>query len=138
MVLFGVEEFEEGICWIATEVGTELINLIKHEDRIEARSIFHTLDDPPGHRSNIGAAMSPNLRLITDTSQAYPYKGASHRLGNTLTEARLTNPGWADEAEDRDTLVGARKLAHRNKLQDAILHPGEAIVVLLQDLLCTT
>ena len=54
-----------------------------------------------------------------------------------LADGGLAHAGRADEAEDR-ALHLPGQLAHRQELEDALLHLVEAVVVLVEDLLAAS
>ena len=50
----------------------KFINLIKKEDRVFDPNKFETLDDATRHRPNVGATMTPDIRLVTHPSKGNP------------------------------------------------------------------
>ena len=73
--------------------------------------------------------MPADLRLIVQATKAHPHELAAHRASNRLSERRLANPWRASEAEDW-ALHLRRKLAHREILDDALLHLLQAVVII--------
>src|SRR5437870_642599 len=68
-VLLGVKRFKERRGRITAEVGADLIDLIKHKDRIFRTCVFYTLNNPPRQCADIRAPVSPDFGLITYASQ---------------------------------------------------------------------
>ena len=72
--------------------------------------------------------MPSDLRFVVEAAEAHAHELATHRLRNGLTERRLSYARRPCEAEDR-TLDLRGKLAHREVLDDALLHLLQAIVI---------
>ena len=90
-----------------------------------------------GQRADVRAPVSADLRLVADAAERDPDELASERPGHRLAEARLADPGrtgqrqhgtGATTADRVQTTVGAA-VTHRQVLQDAVLHVGQAGVV---------
>src|SRR5438034_7272034 len=133
VVLLGVEHLEERRAWVAAEVRADLVDLVEHEDGVDLARGLHVLEDAAGQRTNVGASVAADLGLVTDATKRHADELAAHRASDGLAEARLAHAGRADEAEDRRAQVLA-ELAHRHVLDDPILHLGQAVVVLIEDL----
>ena len=58
-------------------------------------------DDRPRHRADVGAAVAADLGLVADAADRDALELAPEGAGDRLAEARLADPGRADEAEDR-------------------------------------
>ena len=91
-------------------------------------ALRHRLDDLAGHRADVGAAVTADLRLVAHAAEAHAHELAARRVGHRLAERGLADAGRPDEAEDRPLqLVGAR--LHREVLEDALLDLLEAVVL---------
>ena len=85
-VLLRVEHLKERRRRIAAEVRAELVDLIEHEDRILCSRLLDPLHNAPRERTNIGAAMPTNLRLVVQATKAHAHELATHRASDRLTE----------------------------------------------------
>ena len=75
--------------------------------------------------------MPADLRFVVESTEAHAHELATHRLRNGLTERRLPYARRPCEAEDR-TLHLRGELAHREVLNDALLHLLQAVVIVAQ------
>ena len=107
-VLFGVQDLQQSCRRIATIISPHFVDLIEQEKRVDALRLFHRLNDAAGHRTNIGAAMSANFRLIAHPTQRHAHKVAPGCFGDGLTERGFTHAWRPHEAQDGPTqLIGA-------------------------------
>ena len=72
--------------------------------------------------------MPADLRFVVESTEAHAHELPTHRLCNGLTERRLPDARRPCEAEDR-TLHLWGELAHREVLNDALLHLLQAVVI---------
>ena len=96
-------------------------------------------DDATGLRTDVGAAMAADLRLVAHAAEGDPHEAATEGAGDRLAERGLADAGRADEGEDgaglaargADLLDAAllAELAHGEQLHDPLLHLVEAGVV---------
>ena len=128
VVLGGVEHLEHRRGGVAAEVGAHLVDLVDHEDGVAGAGVAQGADDRPRHRADVGAAVAADLGLVANAADRDALELASQRPGDRAAEARLADPGRADEAEDRPRRVGLQ-LAHRQVLEDALLDLLEVVVV---------
>ena len=97
--------------------------------------LFQRLHDAARHRSDIGAAVSADLRFVAHAAERDAHELPLHRPRNRLAERRLAHAGRADEAQDRPFHV-ALELAHGQVLDDALLDLVEVVVILVEDAPC--
>ncbi|OPX68870.1 MAG: hypothetical protein A4E38_01678 [Methanoregulaceae archaeon PtaB.Bin108] len=76
--------------------------------------------------------MTPNLRLVTDSPEAYPHVFPAKGIGNALPKARLAGPGRAGEEKDRALLL-LFQLHDREVLDDPLLDFFKARMVGVKD-----
>ena len=74
----------------------ELIDLIQHENRISAAGLFDALNDIARQRADIGAPMTPDIRLVMDAAETLAHELAIHRSGDALAEGGLADSRRAD------------------------------------------
>src|SRR5207244_2517045 len=79
-----------------------------------------TLDDLPGQRTDVRAAVAADLRLVTHAAERDAMELAAERAGDRFAERRLADARRADEAENR-VLARRPDLLHREVLEDALL-----------------
>ena len=140
MVLRRVEHLEQGRGRISAPVGTDLVDLVEHDDRVHRPRIAERPNEPARKRPDVGAPVPANLGLVTDAPEGHADELAPGGAGDRLADRRLPRSGWADEREDRAgslVLLDATllaKLGHCDVLDDAVLDVVEACVVLVQHL----
>ena len=132
-VLLRVEHFEQRGGRIAAEIAAQLVHFVQHEDRVVAARAAQRLDDLPGQRADIGAAMAADLRLVVHAAHGDARELAAQRARDRSPERRLAHAGRPDEAQDR-SLQHRPQLQHGQIIQNAILHLFQVVVVLVQDL----
>ena len=131
-VLLGVEDLEECGGGVAAEVRPQLVHLVQHEDRVAAAGPPEPLDDLTRKGADVGAAVTADLRLVPDAAERQSMERSSHGARDRLAERSLAGAGRADEAQDRSPGVGLEP-AHRQVLEDAVLHQLEVVVIRVQD-----
>ena len=128
--------------------GRELVDLVEQHDRVHRAGLGDRLDDAPGLRPDVRAAVAADLRLVADPAEGHADELAAHRPSDRLAERGLADARRPDEGDDRASatpggdplgvLVDAAlvtQLAHGEELDDARLDIGEAVVVLVEDAL---
>src|SRR5207342_711603 len=58
-------------------------------------------DEPARQGADVGAAVTADLRLVTDAAEGHADKLASERTCDRLADRGLAGPGRADEGQDR-------------------------------------
>src|SRR5690606_26749875 len=121
---------------------------VEHEDRIGDAHPPNRLDDPPGHRADVGATVSADLAFVVDPAEAHPREAAAEGAGDGLAERGLARPRRPDEAEERlppelSAEAGLLRAVHaalapelldRQMIDAALLGLVEVVVVLVQRL----
>ena len=133
VVLLGVEHLEQRRARVAAEVVPDLVDLIHHEDGVDRVRLLHALDDLAGQGADVRAAVTADGGLVVHAAERHAHELAAERAGDAAPERRLADAGGAEQAEDGALLV-LLELAHREKLEDALLDLLEAVVVLVEDL----
>src|SRR5438445_12898503 len=100
-VLLRVEDLEQRRRWVAAPIGSHLVDLVEHEDRVARAGHFHLLENPARHGADVGPAMSTDLGLVVDATEREPDELAPQRPRNRLAEAGLADAGRPNDAEDR-------------------------------------
>src|SRR5579863_6176004 len=93
VILFWIEHFQQRGGGISTEVHSDLVDLVHHEDGIVGTGLPDPLDDPAGERSDIGPAVAPDLGLVADSPKRDPDKLSAERARNRFSEGSLPHPG---------------------------------------------
>ena len=148
VVLRRVQDLEQRRGRIAAPVGPDLVDLVEHEHGILLLGAPQPLDDAPGERADVGAAMAADLRLVAHAAQRHAHELPAQRARDTLAQAGLAHARRPHEAQDRlarravarhARRLGAAaallaELAHGEVFQDAVLDLVEIEVVLVQHL----
>ena len=132
-VLLGVEHLEQRGRRVAAEVGAELVDLVEHEHRVLGADPAHALDDAARERADVRAAVAADLGLVAHAAERDADELAPERARDRLAERRLADARRPGQAEDRP-LLPRRELAHRQVLEDALLHLLQIVVVGVEDL----
>ena len=69
VVLFRIENFEQGGAWVAAKVCAELVDFVEQQHRIHGSRFLHHLNDLAGQSANVRAAMTANLSFVTHAAQ---------------------------------------------------------------------
>ena len=128
VVLLRIEHLEQRRRRIAAEIGAELVDLVEDEHRVLRLGPAQPLDDLPGQRADVGAAVAADFRLVAHAAERHAHELAAERLGDRARQRGLADAGRADEAEDRPLHVRVQ-LADGQVLEDAVLRLLEAGVV---------
>ena len=132
VVLSRVEHLEQGARGIAAEVRAELVDFVEHDDRVARAAAAQFLDEPAGHRSDVGAAMPANLRFVAHAAEAHARELAAKRVGDGLAEAGLADAGRSEKAEDRTAALGIQ-FAHREIFDETAFNLLEIEVIAVED-----
>src|SRR5689334_6237538 len=133
-VLLWVEHLKQRAGRIATKVGTDLVNLVEHHDRIACAGSPQLLNNAARHRSDISAAMSANFGFVANSAQAHPNKLSLKRISHGLTQARFPDTGRSKQTENR-ALAKRVELAHSEIFNQPALYFDQVIMVAIENLL---
>src|SRR5690606_9203048 len=103
VVLRRVQDLEERRCRVALIADAELVDLIQQEDRVLRARLAQPLDDPARHRTDVGATVATDVRLVTRAAERDAHVLAPQRTGDRLRDRRLPHTRGADEEQDRTT-----------------------------------
>src|SRR5207248_930170 len=110
-------------------------------DRVHRARLADGPDDAAGQRADVGTPVPADLRLVPHAAERNPDELAVHGPRDRLAERRLADAGRADQgehgtgapaADDPEATVAA-PLAHRQVLDDPVLHVLQPGVVLVED-----
>ncbi len=150
VVLLGVEHLEQRRGRIALERDAELVHFVEQEHRVLGAGTLHSLDDAPGHGTDVRAPVAPDVRFVASAPERDAHVPAPHRAGDRLRDGCLADTRWSDEEQNlplgsavvfvadrtRDTLVGCphlEQLTHGEELEHAVLHILETVVVFVEN-----
>ena len=88
-VLFGVQGFQQGRRWVAAKIAPDLVDFVEHEDRILSLGPANTLNDLTRQRTDVGAAVSADFRLVVHAAQRQPDELAPQGARNRLAQRSL-------------------------------------------------
>ena len=133
--MFWVQDLEQGSCRIPSKISAYLVHLVHHKNGIFCACAPDFLDYPSRHGPNIGAPVTPYLRLVTNASKGKPDKFSTQGPCDRFSKRRLAHPRRPHKTEDR-ALDLAVEFSHCNELYDPFLYLFQVVVVLVQDLSC--
>jgi hypothetical protein len=126
---------EHGRRRVTAVIGAELVDLVEQQHRIRGTRLAHRLHDAAGHGADVGAAMAADLGLVAHAAERHAGERAVHGLRERATERALADARRSHQAQDRSLAARrAAQLAHREELEDALLHLVEIGVILLEHL----
>src|SRR5262245_61753884 len=127
-VLGRIENFQQRRSGVAAEVHSKLVYFVEHHHRVVDTRTPKRLNDAARHRADVGPPVPSTLSRVAHASKRHPFKLASHRSGDRLTEAGLADTGRSDEAQYR-RLGRWVQLYHRKVLEDALLYVLQIVVI---------
>ena len=133
VVLLGVQYLQQGARGIAVVGRVELVHLVQHHHRVRHAALVDAVHDAAGHGPDVRAAVAANVRLVMHAAEAHAHILAAQRAGDALADAGLAGARRPHEEQDRAGLL-LFQVHHGDLLDDAVLHLGEPVVVLVQDL----
>ena len=140
MVLGRIEHLEERRRRVPAPVGSDLVDLIEHHDRVLRPGVLQGAHDPPGQRTDIRPAVPADLGLVVHPAQRNADELPSEGARDRLAQRGLPDTGRADQCEDsagspsalfREPAVRP-ELADRQVLDDPVLHIAETLVILIE------
>ncbi len=84
MVLLWIKHLEQRGRGVSLVPYLQLVYLVEHEHRVRALGAHDALYDPAGHRADVCAPVSTNLRLVPHPSEAHPDKLSAESAGDAL------------------------------------------------------
>ena len=69
VVLFRIENFQQGRARVAAKIRAEFVDFIKQQHRIDGAGFLHHLNDLTRQRADVGAAMAADLGFVTHAAQ---------------------------------------------------------------------
>src|SRR5262249_36138712 len=69
-VLCGIEHLKQRRRRVTLDAASELVDFIEHQHAVAGAGLAQRLDDVPGQRADIGAAMAPDLGFVMHAAQA--------------------------------------------------------------------
>ena len=133
-VLLSVQHLQKSRKGISLMITADLVDLIQQDQRVADPGGSKRRHQPSRHGTHIGTSMPADLCLITHTAQTDTHiffvQCFCHGTGNT----RFSCTRRSHQTDDRAVAL-ARQVAHREKLQHALLDLFQAEMLFLQHLL---
>ena len=132
MVLLRIQHFQQRARRVATEIRSQLVDLIQQEQRVARAGLAQVLQHLARQSTDIGTAVPADLCLVTHAAQRHAHVLAAGGLGHGLAQRGLAHARGANQTQDR-RLHLVHALLHGKVFQDAVLDALQAVVVLVQD-----
>ncbi len=143
-VLGRVEHFQQRGAGVALHAAAELVDLVEQHHRVLGARRADALDDAPGHRADVGAAVATDVALVARAAQGDAHVLAAQALGDALSDRGLADTGRSGEDQDRPLVdLGGVDLAalgpllaqpaHGQELQHPVLHLFQPVVVVVEN-----
>jgi hypothetical protein len=100
VVLSRIEDLKKPTCRITLVRNTQLVDLIEEKDRILGARLLHSFDDSARHRPDIGAPVTPDVRLVTSAPQRDSHVLPPHGTGNRPRDRGLADSGRPGKEKD--------------------------------------
>ena len=97
-VLGWVEDFQQRTARVTAPVLADLVDFVKHEDRIACPRTLDRLDDTSWHGPDIRPAMPTDFRFVAHASEAHACELAPQGPRDALSQAGLADPRRSREA----------------------------------------
>src|SRR5437588_4568350 len=143
VILLRIQHFQQGGGRITTILRREFVDFVEKENRVFDAHSLHRLDNTPGQRADIGAAMSANLRLVVHTTKRNAGKLAPQCVGYRVPQGCFTDSRGTNEAKNLPLTLTFRmpaaigqplpQLAYRQEFNDALLDAFQSIMVHVED-----
>ena len=130
-VLFRVEHLQQSGCGIALIAGSDLVDLVQHDDRVLGAGFSQCADQLAGQRADVGAAVALDFGFIAHAAYRETMKLPAHGVGDGAPEGGLANARGADEEQDRAADVALHQ-TEAEKLQNAFLDVIEPVVASIE------
>ena len=133
-VLLPVQHLQQGRGRVAPVVVAQLVDLVQQDQGVAAARLADGVDDPAGHGPHIGLPVASDVRLVADAAQRDAGQLAVHGFRHGHGDGRLAHAGGAHQTQHL-ALQLRGQLLDGHKLQNALLHLVQTIVVPVQGLL---
>ena len=130
-VLLRVEHLQHRARRVAAEVGAHLVDLVDHQHRVARAGVAHRADDRARASRRCRCAGGRGSRTRRARRPRRCARRSARACPPPSGRARSCPRPAAHEAEDRRARVGLQ-LAHREELEDAVLHQLDVVVVAIE------
>ena len=120
VVLFRVENFEQGSARVAAKISAELVDFVEQQHRVHGAGFLHHLDDLAGQGANVRATMAANLGFVTHAAQRQANKLSAGGSRDGFAQTGLADSRRSDKAKNRSFRI-LYQLAHGEIFKNAIL-----------------
>jgi hypothetical protein len=110
---------------------TDLIDLVNEHKGVADPRALHALDELAGHGSDVRPSVPLDLRHVGQAADGEAVELSVQRVRDALADGRLAHARRAHHADDL-ALHRPLELAHRDELENALLHVAHAVVVRVQ------
>ena len=134
-VLLSVQDFQKRRTGVTPVVGAHFIDFVQKQHRVGGSGLGHSGHDPPGHGTDIGLPMAPDVRLVMDTAQGNTNHFPVHAPGNGIRNGGFAHTGRAHQAQDL-VLAFRGHFLDSHGLQNPLFHLFHAKMVFVKDFSC--
>src|SRR5260370_17582982 len=108
------------------------VELVRDEEGVPRLAALQRVDDAPGERAYVGAAVAADFRLVAHAAERDAREAAPQRFRDALAERGLPHARRAHEAEDAAARFPVQG-AHGEVFENALLHRLQVVVVAVED-----
>src|SRR5918993_3027083 len=99
-ILLGIEHLQHGGGGVAPVVGREFVDFVEEHDRVYSPGLLHGRNNTTRHGADVGAAVTPDFRLITHTTETDADEATPHCRRDRASEAGLGDARGTNQAEE--------------------------------------
>ena len=132
MVLLGIQDLQQCGAGVTPIVGSHFVNFVQQQHRVRGTCLGYGRHNSSGHGAHIGFAVTPDIRLIMDTTQRNPNHFPIQAPGDGIGDGSFAHTGRTHQAENLGRHMRSQ-LPDGNGFQDPLLYLFQAEVVMLQN-----
>ena len=137
MVLFGVENLEQGAGGVAAKIGRHFVDLVEKQHRVDGAGLAHHLDDLARKGTDISAPVATDFRLVSHSAKRKSDKLPTGCARDRPRERGLAGAGRAGKTQD---CAGRfpHQLTNGEEFENPVFDLFQPVVVVVQHLFSPT
>ena len=132
MILFRIENFQQGRGRITSKIFSDLIHFIQHQHGVFSFSPTEGLNKAAGHGPDVSSPVAAEFGFIVQPPETEPLEGSTESTGDGLAQAGFPDTGRSYQAENRS--FGRRiEFQDGQMLEDPFFDILNAVMIFIQD-----
>src|SRR5262249_35098807 len=133
-ILLRIKNLQQCGRGISTEIRTDLVDFIHHENRIVRTGLMDALNHASGHGADVRPPVTANLCFIVNAAQTHSHKLPAQGSRDGFAERCLADTWRTHEAKDWPLRV-LFQFSNGEMLDDAVLDFSKTIMIFIENLL---